>query len=183
MSALIHSTAINDSRFTGWGKVFGNRSDVADTLFTLNDVTIGDNTLPGLGLNIVRYNAGACSWNNIENTQMVESPNIIPSRQIEGFWLDWYNSNVSSSSWDWSVDANQRSMLEASKSRGANKFELFSNSPMVCPARINLIYHLKLLSDGSGGCWVTRIHPERTMAGWTTFRGGIMQITSHTCST
>jgi galactan endo-1,6-beta-galactosidase len=49
----------------GWGtslcwfaNVFGDRDDVADVLFTLKTVRLDDQVLPGLGLNIVRYNAG-----------------------------------------------------------------------------------------------------------------------------
>jgi galactan endo-1,6-beta-galactosidase len=61
---------------------------------------------------------------------MVASPNIPRFKQIPGFWLDWRSSTPTSTSWDWSVDANQRAMLAKAKTRGANLFELFSNSPM-----------------------------------------------------
>lgn len=113
-----------------WAKVFGNRDDLADILFTRNSVSWQGQNLPGLGLNIVRYNAGACSWNSIGGTVMSTSANIPAFRQMEGFWLDWGSSDPASSSWNWSVDANQRAMLQKAKSRGANLFELFSNSPM-----------------------------------------------------
>lgn len=113
-----------------WAKVFGDRNDVADVLFSFNSTAINNVQLPGLGFNIARYNAGACSWNTFDGKTMEESPNIIPSRQIEGFWLDWENSDPSSSSWDWNVDQNQIIMLSKAKSRNADKFELFSNSPM-----------------------------------------------------
>ena len=37
-------------------KAFGDRDDIADAMFTMESTTIGDETVPGLGLNIVRYN-------------------------------------------------------------------------------------------------------------------------------
>jgi len=117
-----------------WAKEFGSRSDLADILFTTNSTTLyannGQVQLPGLGLNIARYNAGACSWNAYQGQSMVESPNIYASRQMEGFWKDWGSTNPASSSWDWSVDANQVAMLIQAQDRGANLLELFSNSPM-----------------------------------------------------
>ncbi|KAL9083743.1 MAG: hypothetical protein Q9165_008409 [Trypethelium subeluteriae] len=61
---------------------------------------------------------------------MVVSPDIEASRQVDGYWTDWASNSSTSSSWSWSVDANQRSMLSLAKSAGADTFELFSNSPM-----------------------------------------------------
>lgn len=112
------------------GKAFGDRQDVADLLFTTKQVSIGGEELPGLGLNIVRYNAGACSWNSVDGRRMAASKNISPTRQMEGFWLDPHQPDPDSTGWNWSVDANQRQMLIEAKRRGANRFELFSNSPM-----------------------------------------------------
>jgi galactan endo-1,6-beta-galactosidase len=112
------------------GKVYGDRDDLADVLFTTKDVALGSETLPGLGITIVRYNAGACSWDEIDGRRMVVSKAISPFRQIEGFWLDGKNSDPNSSSWNWNVDANQRAMLLKARDRGADRFELFSNSPM-----------------------------------------------------
>ena len=37
-------------------KAFGDRDDIADAIFTMKSVTIAGETVPGLGLNIVRYN-------------------------------------------------------------------------------------------------------------------------------
>ena len=37
-------------------KAFGDRDDIEDAMFTMESTTIGDETVPGLGLNIVRYN-------------------------------------------------------------------------------------------------------------------------------
>jgi galactan endo-1,6-beta-galactosidase len=112
------------------GKVYGDRDDLADVLFTTKTMTLNDETLPGLGLTIVRYNAGACSWNDIDGRKMVVSKTILPFRQMEGFWLDGKDPDLNSSSWDWNVDSNQRAMLLKARDRGADHFELFSNSPM-----------------------------------------------------
>lgn len=113
-----------------WGKAYGTNSTLADAMFSTNSVSYNGTTLPGLGLNIVRYNAGACTTNSISGQSMVVSPNISPTRQMDGYWLDWTSSDPSSASWNWSADAGQRNLLLAAKARGANIFELFSNSPM-----------------------------------------------------
>lgn len=113
-----------------WAKAFGDRDDLADIFFTLETTTLNSVGLPGLGFNIARYNAGACSSNTYDGSSMVASASIKPSRQIDGYWLDWASNDSTSSSWDWAVDANQRAMLTKAASRGANHLELFSNSPM-----------------------------------------------------
>jgi beta-galactosidase len=113
-----------------FGKVFGDRDDVANALFTLGEVKLEDQTLPGLGMNIVRYNAGACSYNDVDGKKIVLSPNILKWRQIEGYWLDGKSKDPQSASWGWSVDANQRALMLMARDRGADRFELFSNSPM-----------------------------------------------------
>lgn len=112
-----------------WGKVFGDREDFADTFFTLDSVPYGDLTLPGLGMNIVRYNLGACSWNSVGGQTMVVSSTIPEFKQIEGYWLDPGSEDPDSWAWDWTVDATQRTALLLAQQRGA-KAELFSNSPM-----------------------------------------------------
>lgn len=112
------------------GKVYGDRDDLADVLFTTKTVSINDETLPGLGMTIARYNAGACSGNDIGGRKMVVSKTILPFRRMEGFWLDGKDPDPNSASWDWKVDANQRTMLLKARDRGADHFELFSNSPM-----------------------------------------------------
>ncbi|RYG25721.1 beta-1,6-galactanase [bacterium] len=112
------------------GNVFGERDDVADLLFTRKTVDFEGHRLPGLGLNIVRYNVGACSTNEVDGRRMQVSKIILPYRQMEGFWLDGKDSNPNSKSWDWSRDPRQVAMMKKAKRRGANRFELFSNSPM-----------------------------------------------------
>ncbi|MBD0841857.1 glycoside hydrolase [Streptomyces sp. TRM68416] len=112
-----------------WGNVFGNRDDFADLFFTTKSVTYNGTSLPGLGLNIARYNLGACSWNAVNGETMVKSPNIPAFKQIEGFWQDWNNEDPTSSAWKWTADAAQRAMLVKATQRGAVS-ELFANSPM-----------------------------------------------------
>ncbi|MER6343237.1 glycoside hydrolase [Streptomyces sp. NPDC001595] len=112
-----------------WANVFGARDDFADLFFTTKSVAYDGRTLPGLGLNIARYNLGACSWNAVNGETMAESPNIPAFKQIEGFWQDWNNEDPSSAAWDWTADASQRAMLVKAAQRGATT-ELFANSPM-----------------------------------------------------
>jgi galactan endo-1,6-beta-galactosidase len=112
------------------GKIFGDRDDLADFLFTTRTVTFAGKPVPGLGMNIVRYNAGACSDNSLaDGRRMVVSKIIKPFRQIDSFWLDPRSTNPDSTSWNWKADANQRAMLLKARDRGAKHFELFSNSP------------------------------------------------------
>jgi galactan endo-1,6-beta-galactosidase len=112
------------------GKAFGERDDVADLLFSRNEVTLEGQVIPGLGLNIARYNAGACSESEVNGKRIALSSNAPPYRLMEGFWLDGKDPNPKSASWDWSADKNQRALLLKARQRGADRFELFSNSPM-----------------------------------------------------
>jgi galactan endo-1,6-beta-galactosidase len=84
-----------------WAQQFGNRDDLADAFFTLKQTKVNSQSLPGLGFNIVRYNAGACSWNAIDGEKMTTSPKIKRSRQVEGYWVDWNSTDPKSSSWNW----------------------------------------------------------------------------------
>ena len=113
-----------------WANVFGNRSDLADLVFSPRTVTLNGQALPGLDLNIARYNLGASSFAPASGQSMVVSPNIPAYRQIQGYWLNPTSSDPSSASWNWNADANQRQMLEMAHARGADCLELFSNSPM-----------------------------------------------------
>ena len=113
-----------------WANVFGTRNDLADVLFTTQSTVINGQTLPGLGMNIVRSNVGGSTDTFIDGSGMVASPNIPAFRQIEGYWLNWFDNDPASASWQWSADANQRAMLLKARDRGANTFEMFSNSPL-----------------------------------------------------
>ncbi|MFJ5639280.1 beta-1,6-galactanase [Streptomyces sp. NPDC093223] len=112
-----------------WANVFGARDDFADIFFTTKSTTYNNTSLPGLGLNIARYNLGACSWNSVNGESMAASANIPAFKQIEGYWQDWNNEDPASAAWDWTADATQRAMLVKAVNRGA-KAELFANSPM-----------------------------------------------------
>lgn len=109
-----------------WANVFGDRDDFADLWFTTKSVTYNGTALPGLGMNIARYNLGACSWNSVNGESMVVSPNIPRFKQIETFWQDWRNTDPAS--WQWGADAKQRAAVVKAVARGAIT-ELFSNSP------------------------------------------------------
>ncbi|MFJ8155623.1 beta-1,6-galactanase [Streptomyces sp. NPDC094468] len=112
-----------------WANVFGARDDFADIFFTTKSTTYNNTSLPGLGLNIARYNLGACSWNSVNGESMAASANIPAFKQIEGYWQDWNNEDLTSAAWDWTADATQRAMLVKAVNRGAQA-ELFANSPM-----------------------------------------------------
>ena len=124
--------------WTGWGTSlawwavgFGNRDDLADAIFSLNEsVTVltkdGSVKVPGLGLTIARYNIGASSHTPAGGDHMVVSPNMNPERAVDALFLTWEHNNT----YDWSRDANQRAMLQKAHVRGANTLQLFSNSPV-----------------------------------------------------
>lgn len=111
-----------------WANIFGERDDLADMFFTTRTVRYQGQSLPGLGLNIVRYNAGATTSDTLNGAHY--QPTDPPYKRIEGFWRNWYSADPNSSRWDWSVDARQRSMLTNARDRGADRFELFSDSPL-----------------------------------------------------
>ena len=113
-----------------WANVFGNRPDLADLLYTSKYTTLNGQSLPGLQLNIARYNLGASSTAPANGQYMVASPNIPAFRQIQAYWTDSNSTDPASASWNWNADANQRQMLQLAKARGVNTFELFSNSPV-----------------------------------------------------
>lgn len=112
-----------------WAAVYGDRDDLADILFTTKRTTLNGETLPGLGLTIARYNAGACSQTAVDGARMQVSPNISAARQMECFWQDDISADPRSPSWNWNADALQRTLLQKAKKRGVVHFELFANSP------------------------------------------------------
>lgn len=113
-----------------WAHVLGKSEFLADAVFTMKFVSFKGRQLPGLGLNIIRFNLGGSGWNKIGDETMSASPNIPSFKQIPGFWLDWLSDDPSSSSWNWSVAPKRIDMLRMAKERGVDHFELFSNSPM-----------------------------------------------------
>jgi galactan endo-1,6-beta-galactosidase len=118
-----------------WANVFGQREDIADALFTLNTtVTVESNTVPGLGMNIARYNFGGSSFraytnSDGESVSMTVSSAMPAYKAIETFWQDPLSDDPSSSSWNWTADANQRQAVLLGKQRGVNILEAFSNAP------------------------------------------------------
>jgi len=96
-----------------WANVFGQRDDLADLFFTLRDDVVLDDlpsagALPGLGLTVARYNAGAHGRRHVDGLgAMQTSPNVPPFKQMETFWQDPGSADVNSPSWNWTVDQNQ----------------------------------------------------------------------------
>ena len=125
------------SSLAWWANIWGNRDDMADVVYTLKTVSLKDSTgtelLPGLGFNVARYNVGGTGFAQITVNGKVHQPNNPPSQkpatQIQTYWLNPDSHDPKSASWNWSVDANQRLMMQKAKARGANIFEMFSNSP------------------------------------------------------
>lgn len=113
-----------------WANQLGPQEDLADVLFSRKTVQFRGRTLPGLGMNVVRYNAGASGTNSIAGRTMQPAPTLDGFKRIEGYQRDWYSADPQSASWNWNADANQRDMMWLARDRGADKFELFSNSPM-----------------------------------------------------
>ncbi|HEY3266253.1 MAG TPA: glycoside hydrolase [Armatimonadota bacterium] len=111
-----------------WANQFGARDDLADALFTLKTVHLttdaGSYDLPGLGMNIARYNIGGSGDTPGGQERMPAY------KRIQGFWRDPDSGDPASASFDWDMDANQRAMLRKARARGANRIEAFSNSPM-----------------------------------------------------
>src|SRR5579872_322812 len=86
----------------------------ADLFFTQKTIPFMGVDLPGLGLNIVRYNVGGGGRSDNTGGATENIPPKFPwFKHIEGYWVNWYDKASSSKSWDWSRDANQRSMLLA----------------------------------------------------------------------
>ncbi|MFL6073091.1 MAG: hypothetical protein ACJ73S_06795, partial [Mycobacteriales bacterium] len=83
-----------------WAGAFGDDDTLADLFFTRGDVPYGGRVLPGLGLNLARYEIGACTWQpaGSQQARMVASPNIWRVRQTEGYWLDWNSADPGSPS-------------------------------------------------------------------------------------
>jgi galactan endo-1,6-beta-galactosidase len=120
--------------FAWWAHAVGgkNYQDLyADLFFTDKTVPFLDKQLPGLGMNIIRYNIGGGGRRETYDNAVERVPDILPwSRDIDGYWLNWADKDPASKSWDWTRDANQRAMMGAAIQRGVNLVEFFSNAPM-----------------------------------------------------
>ena len=112
-----------------WGKGLGSNTTLADMIFTTNYVTWNGANVPGLAMNIARYNVGACSSNSYMGASLY-GPNLTETTKMDAYWTNWASSDPGSSSWGWLRDPSQRALLLNAQARGANKFELFANSPV-----------------------------------------------------
>lgn len=112
------------SSLAWWGRAVGgtgNAGYYADLIYTTKSV----DGYPGLGLNVVRYNVGG---GGIGQPNENKGPKLQWQMDIHGYWVK--PASQEPASWDWSVDLNQRSMMLMARNRGANVFEIFSDSPM-----------------------------------------------------
>ncbi|KAJ3071727.1 hypothetical protein HDU98_004892 [Podochytrium sp. JEL0797] len=123
-----------------WGCEAGassSESKYADLFFTNKTTSLTINNtqvaLPGLGLNVVRYNIGGTGRpGDFPNASEYFEGSVAPGKEwwklVEGFWVNGVSNDIQN--WDWTRDANQRSMLQAAIGRGVQNVEFFSNAPM-----------------------------------------------------
>lgn len=112
------------SSLAWWGRAVGgtqNADSYADLIYTTKET----DGLPGIGLNIVRYNVGG---GGINQPQENKGQKLQWQMDIHGYWTD--PDIRAPEKWNWSVDDNQRAMMQKARDRGANIFEMFSDSPM-----------------------------------------------------
>lgn len=103
----------------------------ADVLFTQKNTAFNNSVLPGLGLSIVRYAIGGGGReNDFADFVEIKPLDFAPHRNLEGYWINGDSEDLSSQSFDWTRDANQRSMMTAAKDRGIRNFEFYSQAPM-----------------------------------------------------
>lgn len=120
--------------FAWWAHAVGGKKyqDLyADLFFSQKSVPFLDKQLPGLGMNIIRYNVGGGGRRETYENAVEQVPDILPwHRDIDGYWINWRDRDPKSPSWDWTRDAPQRAMMQAALARGVNLVEFFSNAPM-----------------------------------------------------
>lgn len=125
-----------DEPWTGWGcslawwaNILGNSPKAtlyADLVFGEGGTVTykeGTKKLPGLKLNVVRYNIGGGGPGN------TLTPNTTKRTDMIGFWQKPWSS-WDANSWQWQADAAQQNMLKLGLTRGVNTVQLFSDSPM-----------------------------------------------------
>lgn len=117
-----------------WGVGVGAsayQEPLADLIFTQKTVNIRGQDYPGLGLNVVRYNVGGGGLPGDVPEQAEKRPSdLVWYRDVDGYWVDWYSTDPTSTSWNWDRDVNQRALLQAAVARGVDKVEFFANAPM-----------------------------------------------------
>ncbi len=132
------------SSLAWWARAVGGTANAdyyADLIYSTKPV----GAYPGLGLNIARYNVGG---GGISQAAENKGPKLQWQMDIHGYWTAPKSPDPASGSWDWSVNSNQRRMLTKAQERGADVFELFSNSPMWWMNR----NHSTAGSDAGGNC-------------------------------
>ena len=120
-----------------WANKYGTRDDMADVLYTRRTVAVasavGTHVLPGLGFNIARYNAGGTGIRQLTIDGRLLTPDnpksLAPFKAMTSYWGASAAGGKAELAWDWTVDSSQRAMMLKARKRGANIFELFSNSP------------------------------------------------------
>jgi galactan endo-1,6-beta-galactosidase len=142
-AGVSYTTRVDPSRTYGWqgwgaslswwANTFGMNDALADIFYTTRPVAYHGRTVPGLGLNVVRYNLGASMSRPAYpgGPSQAVSPNTPAYKKIEGYWLNWLNDNPEDTgSWNWQGDLEQRNMVWKARDRGANLFQMFSCSPI-----------------------------------------------------
>ena len=116
-----------------WANQFGNHPQaetLADLIFSLKPIEWNGASVPGLGMQVARYNVGGGGGGVSVNGEWEKTSGNMPGyKALQSFWLNWFSQDPTSASWDWSRDANQRAILAMAVARGVNRVELFSNAP------------------------------------------------------
>ncbi|MGN9813431.1 glycoside hydrolase family 30 protein [Micromonospora sp. BQ11] len=113
--ASVDPTDVYQAHWQGWGTSLAWWADVIGGWSATNRNAVADEVFgsSGLAMNIARYNIGGSSPTS---TGMRAGAAVRSYVNADG-------------TYDWSRDANQRTILQAAKDRGADVFEGFSNSP------------------------------------------------------
>ena len=117
-----------------WAQAVGGtpyHSTYTELFFGTAPVMLNGVSVPGLGLNLARYNIGGGGL-PIDNIGGVtdQRPAVQPwAKDIDGYWINWYSADPASTSWDWTRDARQRAVLDSLRARGVT-VEFVSHSPM-----------------------------------------------------
>ena len=125
-------------KFDGWGaglswwaKASGQTEYAelyAELFFTDKTVNVLGRDLPGLNINIARYNIGGGA-NGIAGENV--SSKLEWWKGVDGFHvLPGSADDVSTENWNWNNDPHQRHIMALAKERNVNTFEFVSHAPM-----------------------------------------------------
>ena len=173
----------------GQGVGGGEYQDLhADLLFTTKTVSYLGQDLPGLGLNIVRYNVGGGGRGESSGRIKENVSAKVPwYKDIDGFWINGQARSPTSKSWDFTRDANQRAMLQAASKRGVTWVEFFAVSPMwwmtdsrssaggrlLQGSEADLAHYLASVAKKAQADWGVKVHSiapfNEPSAGWWKF--------------